>query len=73
MLQFDAELMLLRHEKLHLDCELKQADLRQLTLYQELLILKEYESREDRVQEKLNGCIKEENSITVGESLCSCG
>lgn len=66
--QFDAELMLLRHQKLRLDWELKMADLRQLTLYQELLFLKDFERREDGLQEILNGRIKEEGKITVGES-----
>lgn len=69
MCQFDAELMLLRHQKLCLDWQLKMADLRQLTLYQELLILKEFDRREDSLQENLNGRIKEESSITVGESV----
>ncbi|XP_033502384.2 cilia- and flagella-associated protein 44 isoform X1 [Epinephelus lanceolatus] len=64
VLQFDAELLLLRHQKLRLDWQLKMADLHQLTLYQELLLLKEFERQEDSLQEKLNGCIKEENSIT---------
>ncbi|XP_040053049.2 cilia- and flagella-associated protein 44 [Gasterosteus aculeatus] len=62
--QFDAELMLLRHQKLRLNWELKMADLRQLTLYQELLFLKDFERREDGLQEILNGRIKEEGKIT---------
>ncbi|XP_071321915.1 cilia- and flagella-associated protein 44 [Trachinotus anak] len=60
---FDAELLLLRHEKLRLDWQLKMADLRQLTLYQELLLLKEFERREDTLQERLNTRVKEENII----------
>lgn len=68
MCQFDAELMLLHHQKVHLDWQLKLADLRKLTLFQELLLLKEFERREDSLQEKLNECIREENSITVGGS-----
>ncbi|KAM6975484.1 cilia- and flagella-associated protein 44-like [Tautogolabrus adspersus] len=62
--QFDAELRLLRHQKLRLDCHLKMADIHQLTLYQELLLVKEFEKREDSLQEKLNAHIKEENNIT---------
>ncbi|TMS08587.1 cilia- and flagella-associated protein 44 [Larimichthys crocea] len=62
--QFDAELQLLRHQKLRLDWQLKQADLCQLTLYQEVLLLKEFEKREDKLQETIDECIKEENSIT---------
>lgn len=65
MCQFDAELMLLRHEKVHLDWQLKQADLRKLILYQELVLLKAFERREDSLQERLNECVREENSITV--------
>ncbi|XP_041667527.1 cilia- and flagella-associated protein 44 [Cheilinus undulatus] len=61
---FDAELKLLRHQKLHLDWQLKMADLRQLTLYQELLLIQEFENREDSLQEKLNAHIKEEENIT---------
>ncbi|KAM6987447.1 cilia- and flagella-associated protein 44-like [Tautogolabrus adspersus] len=62
--QFDAELMLLRHQKLRLDWHLKMADIHQLTLYQELLLVNEFEKREDSLQEKLNAHIKEENNIT---------
>ncbi|XP_032395282.1 cilia- and flagella-associated protein 44 [Etheostoma spectabile] len=62
--QFDAELLLLRHQKLRLDWQLKMADLRQMTLFQELLLLKEFERREDRLQENLSERIKEEKSIT---------
>ncbi|XP_040013967.1 cilia- and flagella-associated protein 44 [Xiphias gladius] len=69
--QFDAELLLLRHQKLRLDWQLKAADLRQLTLYQELLLLKEFERREDSLQEKLNRRIKEENSIMSKLEECN--
>lgn len=68
--QFDAELRLLRHQKLHLDWQLKMADHRQLNLYQELLFFKEFEKREESFLEKLNTRIKEESNITVGDSLC---
>lgn len=70
--QFDAELLLLRHQKLRLDWQLKMADLRQLTLHQELLLFKEFEIREESLQEKLDGHIEEEIRITVGESICTC-
>ncbi|XP_031711807.1 cilia- and flagella-associated protein 44 isoform X2 [Anarrhichthys ocellatus] len=62
--QFDAELMLLLHQKLRLDCQLKMADLRQLTLYQELRILEEAERREDVLEQNLNKRIEEESNIT---------
>lgn len=75
--QFDRELLLLYRKKLHLYPQLKLADLHLLTLYQELLLLKEFEGREEKLQEKLNVCIKEENNITVCDSfntqdLCGC-
>ncbi|CAK8686101.1 unnamed protein product [Clavelina lepadiformis] len=46
MTSFDAELRLLRHNKFKVDVSLKMADLRQVTLLEELLLLKEYEKRE---------------------------
>lgn len=64
--QFDRELQLLLREKLRLHPQLKLADLHQLTLYQELLLLQEFEGREEKLQEKLSLCIREENHITVG-------
>ncbi|XP_051813632.1 cilia- and flagella-associated protein 44-like isoform X5 [Acanthochromis polyacanthus] len=62
--QFDTELLLLRQQKVRLDFQLKRADLHQLMLFQEMLILKQFEKREGILPEKLNRCIKEENSIT---------
>ncbi|KAM7369353.1 hypothetical protein PAMP_013627 [Pampus punctatissimus] len=70
MCQFDAKL-LLRHQKLHLDWQLKLADLRQLMLYQELLLLKEVDRREEILQEKLDARVKEENSITSKLEECN--
>ncbi|CAJ1071125.1 cilia- and flagella-associated protein 44 [Xyrichtys novacula] len=61
--QFDAELRLLLHEKLRLDWQLKMSELHQLTLYQELLIVKVFEKTEDSLQEKLDLCIKEEDDV----------
>lgn len=63
--RFDRELLLLHREKLQLYPQLKLADLYQLTLYQELLLLKEFEGREKTLQENLIVCVKEENNITV--------
>lgn len=53
--------------------QLNMADLEQLMLFQELLILEESKTKRDALQKKLNTCIKEENSIVVGESphICS--
>lgn len=71
--EFDTEHQLLRHQKLHLDWQLNGASLRQLTLNQELLLLIKSERREDSLQEKLNGYVKEENSVTVGGRSCTRG
>ncbi|XP_071388965.1 cilia- and flagella-associated protein 44 [Centroberyx affinis] len=62
--RFDSELLLLRHQKLSLDRWMKLADLRHVTLFQELLLLKEFEKRENGLQERLNAGIEEENNIT---------
>ncbi|KAK3588814.1 hypothetical protein CHS0354_028462 [Potamilus streckersoni] len=50
---FDAELHLLRHDKFKLDIVMKNADLRQVTLFEELVLLKEYEKREDVLAAKV--------------------
>ncbi|XP_052805423.1 cilia- and flagella-associated protein 44-like isoform X2 [Mya arenaria] len=52
---FDAELRLLRHDKFRLDIVMKNADLRQVTLFEELVLLKEYEKREDVLADKVTG------------------
>ncbi|XP_012720586.2 cilia- and flagella-associated protein 44 [Fundulus heteroclitus] len=69
--QFDAELLQLHRHKLHLDSQLKLADLRLLTLLQEMLILKQFEKREGALEEKRNGCLQEEKSITSKLEECN--
>ncbi|XP_039856211.1 cilia- and flagella-associated protein 44 isoform X2 [Simochromis diagramma] len=69
--QFDAELLLLCRQKLHLDWRLKLADLRLVTLFQEMLLLKQFQRREGGLHEKLNTCITEENSITSKLGECN--
>ncbi|XP_076438307.1 cilia- and flagella-associated protein 44-like isoform X2 [Babylonia areolata] len=51
---FDAELRLLRDEKFKLDIVMKNADLRQVTLFEELVLLKEYEKSEDVLADKVS-------------------
>lgn len=65
---FDTEHQLLRNENLRLSMQLNMADLEQLMLFQDLLILEESKTKRDALQQKLNACIKEENSIVVGKS-----
>ncbi|KAM3599542.1 uncharacterized protein V6R79_007770 [Siganus canaliculatus] len=59
--RFDAELLLLRHKKLRLDWQLKLAELHQLTLYQELLILMEFEPKMQNKE------LKQEDITTLEE------
>ncbi|XP_018428354.1 PREDICTED: cilia- and flagella-associated protein 44 [Nanorana parkeri] len=59
MISFDAELRLLRHKKLQLDVQMKIADLRHVTLFEELMLLKEFEKREDNLQEKVSDRVSE--------------
>lgn len=65
MCHFDTEHQLLRNENLRLSMQLNMADLEQLMLFQELLILEESKTKRDALQQKLNACIQEENSIVV--------
>ncbi|XP_039256736.2 cilia- and flagella-associated protein 44-like isoform X2 [Styela clava] len=60
---FDAELHLLRHEKTHLDVDIKMADLRQITLLEELILLKEYEKRENTLSGRVSGKRMELNDV----------
>uniref|UniRef100_A0A8C4ZLP0 EML-like first beta-propeller domain-containing protein n=1 Tax=Gadus morhua TaxID=8049 RepID=A0A8C4ZLP0_GADMO len=57
---FDGELRLLRHQKLELDCQVKRADLQHVTLFQELLLLQDFEDSQSplqgRLQDQLDGC-----------------
>ncbi|XP_053530993.1 cilia- and flagella-associated protein 44 isoform X1 [Ictalurus punctatus] len=67
---FDARLRLLRHEKSTLDVQMKLADLRHVTLSQELLMLKEFEKREITLQERLNACVQEERELRLKLEEC---
>jgi len=51
---FDQALLKLRREKLKLDADLKSTDLKVLTLYQELNLLKDFEESENRLFAKLS-------------------
>lgn len=65
MITFDAELRLLRHQKLKLDIQMKTADLRHTTWFQELLVLKNYEKYENTLQERVNSLVSEEEEMQV--------
>lgn len=68
MVIFDAELRLLRHQKLKLDIMMKTADLRHITWFEELLLLKNFEKHEDTLQERVNILSSEEEEMRVCEN-----
>ncbi|NXJ61541.1 CFA44 protein, partial [Rostratula benghalensis] len=63
VINFDAELRFLRHKKLKLDVQMKSADLRYITWYEELLILKNLEKHENLLQEHINNLISEQEDM----------
>ncbi|XP_009981330.1 PREDICTED: WD repeat-containing protein 52, partial [Tauraco erythrolophus] len=63
VINFDAELRFLRHKKLKLDVEMKSADLRYITWYEELLILKNLEKHENLLHGRLNTLISEQEAL----------
>ncbi|NWR46180.1 CFA44 protein, partial [Regulus satrapa] len=63
VIHFDAELRLLRHEKLKMDVQMKSADLLCLTCCEELLILKELEVHEDLLEQQICALINEQEDI----------
>lgn len=65
MVTFDAELRLLRHQKLKLDTQMKLSDLHHVTLFQEILLLKNFEKQENILQERVNSLDKEEQDMQV--------
>uniref|UniRef100_A0A8C6F6C3 Cilia- and flagella-associated protein 44 n=1 Tax=Monodon monoceros TaxID=40151 RepID=A0A8C6F6C3_MONMO len=68
---FDAELRLLRHQKLKLDTQMKLSDLHHVTLFQEMLLLKNFEKQENILQERVNSLDKEEQDMQwkINETL----
>ncbi|XP_058517882.1 cilia- and flagella-associated protein 44 isoform X3 [Ochotona princeps] len=71
IITFDAELRLLRHQKLKLDTQMKLSDLHHLTLFQEMLLLKNFEKQENILQERVNFLDKEEQDMQwkINETL----
>uniref|UniRef100_A0A8C9DMX2 Cilia- and flagella-associated protein 44 n=1 Tax=Prolemur simus TaxID=1328070 RepID=A0A8C9DMX2_PROSS len=68
---FDAELRVLRHQKLKLDIQIKLSDLHHVTLFQEMLLLKNFEKQENILQERVNSSDKEEQFMQwkINETL----
>nr|XP_026648671.1 cilia- and flagella-associated protein 44 isoform X4 [Zonotrichia albicollis] len=63
VINFDAELRLLRHKKLKMDVQMKSADLRCITCCEELLILKKLEIHEDLLEEQICAIISKQEDI----------
>ncbi|NXF02354.1 CFA44 protein, partial [Smithornis capensis] len=63
VINFDAELRLLRHKKLKMDVQMKSGDLRYITCCEELLILKELEKHENHLQERIYALLSEQEAI----------
>ncbi|XP_030833850.1 cilia- and flagella-associated protein 44 isoform X2 [Strongylocentrotus purpuratus] len=70
VVNFDAELRLLRHEKFNQDLDLKNADLRRVTLFEELQLLKEFEKRENVLAAKVDIKIKERSDMQAKVVEC---
>ncbi|NXL99570.1 CFA44 protein, partial [Tyrannus savana] len=62
VINFDAELRLLRHKKLKMDVQMKNADLRCITCCEEQLILKKLEKHENLLQERIYTLISEQEA-----------
>ncbi|NWV47572.1 CFA44 protein, partial [Daphoenositta chrysoptera] len=63
VINFDAELRLLRHKKLKMDMQMKSADLRCITCCDELIILKKLEVHENLLEEQICALINEQEDI----------
>ncbi|NXO15161.1 CFA44 protein, partial [Oriolus oriolus] len=63
VINFDAELRLLRHKKLKMDRQMKSADLRCITCCDELIILKKLEVHENLLEEQICALISEQEDI----------
>jgi len=65
---FDEAIYELRQEKLKLDNDLKAADLRMLTLYQELVLLREFETKDSALAAKMEKCKAEKDGVVAAIS-----
>ncbi|NXH73375.1 CFA44 protein, partial [Hydrobates tethys] len=70
VINFDAELRFLRHKKLKLDVQMKSADLRYITWYEELLILKNLEKHENLLQGRVDTLLSEKEAMQSKLNSC---
>jgi len=67
---FDAALAELRAEKLKLEADLKTTDLRKLVLFQELVLLKEFEKKDTMLAKRLESKHNEKQEIVAKVADC---
>ena len=60
---FDAELRAMRHERHQLGVLTKHAEMRQVVLFQELVLIRDFEKRENALLDKLNARNVEKNEM----------
>ena len=65
---FDDQVIQLRAEKYQLQVEMKRADLRNTTLFEEFVQLKEFEKRENMLAGKVNA--KYDEKLDMQEKVC---
>jgi WD40 repeat protein len=70
MKRFNEELHALRHHKQNLEMALKQCDVRHVTQYQELLLLKEFEKREELLASRVNAKMSEKSEMQGKVAAC---
>ena len=61
--EFDKELKVLRGSKVDLDVKLKNGDLRLILLFEELLLLKEFEKRENYLKDCLSSKVQDRDDL----------
>ncbi|XP_074652110.1 cilia- and flagella-associated protein 44-like isoform X2 [Tubulanus polymorphus] len=67
---FDAELRVLRHKKFKSEINMKNADLRQVTLFEELVLLKEFEKSENVLADKMEA--KQQEKLDMQAKVLEC-
>jgi WD40 repeat protein len=67
---FDEAIYELRQEKMKLDADLKAAEMRMLTLYQELVLLKQFETKDLALAAKMDKCVSEKAAVVSEISDC---
>ena len=62
--EFNEELLKLRADKIELDVQLKNGDLRVILLFEELLLLKEFEKKENSLKDCLSSKVADMDDMS---------